>query len=344
MNPYQKACCVFLAAVILGMVGIGGFVGYVDPFFHYHTPQPTLQEKYRIDVEDTVPLDIGMVKNFDYDSMVVGSSMVHNLMLSDLEQQFGGKFVKIADYHQFDFDMETVALGMKRHKVNRVLVNLDYFTIVRFPGGKSTLPRYLADDNPLNDYRYLFSIDVVNKALQTATRREVQNWDPFQWATNESAGKEGILSRYSGSLEPLPLELPQMEHEDYTAAALENIDLLMALVKDHPETEFLLYYPPYSMLDWRLEMEAGKLNAYQKALSLFAEELLPFENVKVYYFSDMEETFDLNNYVDTTHPIPKVLSRMVEQFGSEENRIFQVEQLVERQNRLREKVCAVAVQ
>lgn len=83
-----------LSLSLLG-AGIGGIiaaVALVDPFEVYHKatafipPITNGTQNYS---------NAGIAKNYEYDSVVIGSSMTENFTPSQLDRLFGGQFVKL---------------------------------------------------------------------------------------------------------------------------------------------------------------------------------------------------------------------------------------------------------
>ena len=75
----------------------------------------------------------------------------------------------------------------------------------------------------------------------------------------------------------------------------------MPFVEEHPETEFYFFFPPYSILYWHNVMQDNSLNATMAQYRYVADRLLQYDNVHLFYFQNMEEVTDLNNYADYSH-------------------------------------------
>lgn len=63
----------------------------VDPFFHYHKPLPGLfyilnNERYQ---------NNGILKHFDYDAIITGTSMTENFKTSEFDKLFNVNSIKI---------------------------------------------------------------------------------------------------------------------------------------------------------------------------------------------------------------------------------------------------------
>ena len=80
-----------MGAVLAMLVMLGGLVVWVDPFFHYHKPleqlaYPIDSERYQND---------GISRNFTYDAVLTGTSMMENFKASRFDSLFGVTSVKI---------------------------------------------------------------------------------------------------------------------------------------------------------------------------------------------------------------------------------------------------------
>ena len=76
----------------------------------------------------------------------------------------------------------------------------------------------------------------------------------------------------------------------------------MPYIAAHPETEFYIYYPPYSILFWHYRLSVGDVDAVMQLLTDTTKALLAYENVRLYSFLDAADIItDLDNYKDYTH-------------------------------------------
>ena len=93
-----------------------------------------------------------------------------------------------------------------------------------------------------------------------------------------------------------------------------NVDILERMVKEHPETEFYIFYPPYSLLWWDNMIRTGQLEQSLYAARASMERLMGYENVKLYYFQNEEEIIlNLDLYMDPIHFSDQINQRMVEE-------------------------------
>ena len=91
MNTEKKwGSKIILSAVIL-LCCIGGLTAFVDPYFHYHAPlsfleYPLNNQRYQND---------GIVRNFDYDAIITGTSMTENFKTTEFDNLFNVNSIKV---------------------------------------------------------------------------------------------------------------------------------------------------------------------------------------------------------------------------------------------------------
>lgn len=153
--------------ITITILGIIGFLMYeVDPYFHFHKPK-TNKYYYRLSTERSQ--NDGIIRHFDYDAMIIGSSMAENFKTSDADNIFNCKFIKTpfagGSYKEMN---DAIKKAIKVNKDLKLVIRcLDYYMILNKPDlmrtDLGTYPTYLYDDNPFNDVEYLFNRDIVLK-------------------------------------------------------------------------------------------------------------------------------------------------------------------------------------
>ena len=80
---------VFVTAVI---VCTAVLTAYVDPFFHYHSPRT---DEFFYTLDNQRSQNDGIVKHFDYQGIITGTSMVENFKTTEADRLFGCSFIKV---------------------------------------------------------------------------------------------------------------------------------------------------------------------------------------------------------------------------------------------------------
>ena len=100
----------------------------------------------------------------------------------------------------------------------------------------------------------------------------------------------------------------------------KNVDVnLVPIVKNHPETTFYIFYPPYSILTFKDMAKQDWLKTTQLFKQYVFSQLQHYPNVKIYDFQASKEvTCDLDNYRDMTHYHQRINTWMLQQMKDEQ--------------------------
>lgn len=290
----------------------------IDPFFYYHKPLNTLEpvvnnERYQ---------NPGIARNFEYDSILIGSSMAQNFRVSELNEAFDCNTVKLTysairtgSYkHMFENAFDT-------HEVKNVFMGLDIDPLTDAYGNYYfPLPEYLYDKNPLNDVNYVLNKSVLfEDAYQMVKYNrmdEVPNIDDAYMWTGEFSKKAAIDSifwDYHKAGEPY-------ETPTYLENAKVNLEKnILPYIAENPDTTFYIFYPPYNLLWWNLHVSTGDLDGIFEVVEYTTEQLLKYDNVKLFFLYDVEEVVtNLELYKDYNHYNAHINSEMIRWFKEEQ--------------------------
>jgi hypothetical protein len=291
-----------LAAIIIVAVLIGAIVYAFDPFYHYHKPWFGLKAV----LSDKEYQCIGTLRNFDYDALLVGSSVMENNNNRWYDEAYGVKSIKAIRSYGATADLcYLMDAAYEHHDIKRVFYNIDPSSLsasAETTYESTGCPMYLYDKNPFNDVRYLFNKDVLfEKIPYEIANSFMGNYDEglsYNWAKWKSFGSEMALGLYHRQKEVTPM----MEETAYQEQLDANIALLTAQVENHPETEFIFFYPIYSMLWWDGVVRTGERDAYIYNELQMTRALLQYDNVRIFCFQAQEEiATNLDLYMDSIH-------------------------------------------
>lgn len=280
-----------------------------DPFFHYHKPIRPLkavltQAEYQV---------IGTLRNFEYDSLIAGSSMAENYNNQWFDDLFDCTAIKAVKPGANTSDLIYLLNQAYEEKdIKNIFYTLDISaltTSVREHYVNEGMPLYLYNKNPFDDIKYLFNKHVIFEDIPYMVANSfLQDYDEgnsFNWAKYKEFG----VIHYDPTTEkqPVKTEDDYKENVDYNVEKLEN------LVKSHPETRFVFIVPPQSSLWWYEAYMCGDMEQDFYALDHVFNRLLDYDNVEIHYFQGMEEIVsDLSLYMDTIHYHPDVNKNLVE--------------------------------
>lgn len=306
----KKWLVLYCISTLIVLTIISSIVILVDPFFHYHKPIKELY--YRLDNERF--MNDGITKHFSYNAIITGTSMTENFKTSEFNSLFQVDSIKVpysgATFKEINDNLEVAFEHNGNLKCIVRGLDIDHFfdesDCLRTDLG--TYPDYLYNDNLLDDVYYIYNKDIIFErclpALLAFAKGEeggITSFDEYEnWMGNYTFGKEDVLKGISKFSEPAEtIVLTEEERE----VILENVEKnVVSLAKEHPETEFLYFIPPYSIVWWGIQYEKGGINRIVEAEEVVISAILQCDNIKLYSWNDQFDlTTNLNNYKDTTH-------------------------------------------
>lgn len=318
-QAYKRWVCGLLAACAVLLAACAAVVYFVDPCLYYRIPEdwdPVLfSERYQA---------AGLAKNVPADTVLMGTSLAANYRGSEIAGTFGTTAVRITipDGYLSEFD-KTMDVLFRSQDPQRVIFGLDANILVRDESGlTSAMPDYLYNDNPLDDVKYLINKDTLyysayvlmaNRWDEADTLDEGFTWDGDVWWNHATA-----LANYTRP------EIVQetVAADAYLRHASDNLDVVEGWITAHPETEFDIFFPPYSILFWDKTARLGETEAVFAALELACERLLQYDNVRLYNFlMDPDIVLDLDNYCDYVHHSGAVCTQVLAKMAAGECRM-----------------------
>ena len=316
-----------LTLLFLSLSAIVALVVWVDPFEIYHQatmfipPITNGTQNYA---------NAGIAKSYDYDSVVIGSSMTENFTPSQLDALLGGRFVKLCINGGSCFNhRQMMDMAFGTHDIVRVLYGVDAEALTYFyTTPKTEMPDYLYDDNLFNDVRYWFNKSVLAsylpKMLMTLGRTDPDLRDTmYTWGDLYPYGEEAALAGIRFSAGAVEQE-PPSDDPQFSQQTLLNVEYnILPYVQAHPDTEFIFFFPPYSLARWYEYYSAGMLGYHLTQKEALISCLLPYENVRIYDFqAELGWITDLSNYIDTGHYGPWINDAMIDAIAAGQNRVL----------------------
>ena len=303
----------FMAAVLIVLTVTASTVIYVDPFFHYHKPHT---DKYYYVLDNQRSQNDGILKRFDYDSLITGSSMAANFKTSEAEELFGGKFIKVPYLGATNREIgENVDIALSEKPEIKTVIRA--FEMSHFIEDKDAIrydmgvyPVYLSDNNIFNDVEYVFNRDVIFKRTlpmikdsnSEGFKSGIDSFDEYSRWVHEynSFGNNEIVP--DGPWEMTVGEPVHMTEEERDLLAGNVTQNVIVLAEEHPDVDFYLFFPPYSAYWWEYLVESGNIYRHLESEREVIKLLLPYENIKLFSFNNCTEiTMDTNNYTEALH-------------------------------------------
>lgn len=274
----------------------------IDPFQIY---RPATLFMPPLDRRTQVYANAGVVRQYDYDSAVVGTSVTENFRPTQMDALLGGRFIKLCTSAGTAYNHALLLdLAFRTHDLRRVVYGLDVYSFIgELDETGCEVPFYLYDDNLFNDVQYWLNRSVLASFLPRCLSAWGQRQDDsvrdsmYCWAGEDEYGP---IMLYSAEFTP-PREI--LSADARVGIAQDNLKThLLPFIEAHPETQFDIFFPPYSAAEWSNMASKGTLEAMLTLRGVCYDALQGYDNVTLYDFSAREEwVTDINNYKDTLH-------------------------------------------
>ena len=292
-------------------------VGLIDPFFHYHRPKFGLAPVQTDKEYQTT----GVIDHFVYNSMLVGSSSARSINSSELDARLGTVTIKaIGDSASVAYILYCLNRAYERQELQRVYYGLDVFSFYYEPDNDGIDGEivYYANKNPFDDIRYLLNGEVIFTKIPAMIRETKLGYDPgmaYNFNRYMPCGEEQVYASYYPADWSYRKSLPEDYMHDEIEANLANLE---ELVKNHPDTQFDFFIPPYSVMWWVAATQNGIMPSYVATLKEVCYQLLQYDNVTIYRTNFNEENFitDFNNFMDYVHAGYAVTEWMGQEIGT----------------------------
>lgn len=324
MDASQKFIKQFFIRALLLLAVVIAVVILFDPFYHYHKPLPGLKAV----LTDKEYQCIGTLRTFDYNALIVGSSVCENYNNHWFDEGFSCTTIKAIRSYGATADLKYLLdNAYENHELRYVFYNIDPSSLSASsePTYVSTgCPMYLYDKNPWNDYQYVLNKDVLLEKLPYMVAfsliGDYDEGNSYNWAQWKYFGADLATGMYARKPAVAKMQPENTNEETLT----ENIALLISMTEAHPETTFKFFFSPYSMLWWDNAYRSGERDAVLYNEKKAIEALLACENAEVYFYQDDREVItNLDNYMDMIHFSKDINHLVYEKLAAGEGRLTQ---------------------
>lgn len=308
-KTYLRWCSGLFLGGALAMAAVNWAV---DPLQFYRKAgyPPLLLEQKRFQAP-------GLAKHYDYDTLIMGTSMSENFQPQQVAAKLGGQALNLSMQGASVREQSlAVQVALRAGRAQRVLWELNYEYlrgnpqwVANFDG---TFPFYFYDQNALNEINhYLLSVDTAKHSLKIllgrAGLRPYRSRPPeevFSWHRGKDFGPASVRKAWQRAVEARPRFrklLPDLAAEHLNA----NFDRhILPLLRGHPDVKFDLFFPPFLAAYYANVREVSPqilTNLLANRRHIFAQTRgLP--NVELHDFQTAEEiVFSLEDYCDLMH-------------------------------------------
>lgn len=287
----------------------------IDPYFHYHKPIDGIAYV----INDARYQNDGIVRNFEYDAIITGTSTTQQFKSSELDDLFGVNSVKVSysgGSHKEINDNLKRALE-SNSEIKLIVRGFDYYRlldekdVMRY----SDYPTYLYDNRIFNDVSYVLNkyvlLDAIDIVKRTQNGSETTTFDQYgRFEDNYQWGKAAVDATYIRA-EKCDREYTLSEEDKNNIE--ENIKYnVIDLVAENPDIEFYFFYTPHSIYLFDNYSQNGLLTRYLQAEEYTTKLLLECDNVHLFsFFDEYDMICDLNNYKDVNHYSERINSQIL---------------------------------
>ncbi len=323
---YKKNFKVVISSIIVFIFLMATLTYIVDPFFHYHKPIFGINDYFY----NQRYQNYGISKQYEYTSIITGTSMTENFKASEFDRLFnetsiktsfsGASLREINEYLEYAISRnEDISIILRGIDLNKFLKSPDDLVYEYYPN-------YLYDENILNDLNYLLNLeilinDVFNVLIKSIRGDNPSNFDSYSnWEAKYTFSKEEVLSTYQRN--ETILDNVSFTKEDEMLVIENFYQNVTSLAIKHPDFRFIYFIPPYSILYFDELNQAGQLNRELEAMKVGIREMINVENIELYaFFDEFDVITDLNNYKDILHYNESINSLILNKICNEENLI-----------------------
>lgn len=253
---YKSWLIGWFVTVSIGLVGISFSTYHVDPFFHYHKPYLS---RYYYELNNQRSQNDGIIKHFNYDAVITGTSMASPFKTSEANHLFDRDFIKVtfsgAYYKELNDSIET-ALKVNPN-IKTVIRSLDLAYCDKISDeGRADLgdyPTYLYDNNVLNDVYYLLNRDIIFGRVYPMIIGHLHGSDTGITDFDDYPGYMESLPSGINTVKPdgitvfEPTEYLHLSEQDKNIISSNLYQNVIRVADEYPNVEFYYYFPPYSI-------------------------------------------------------------------------------------------------
>jgi hypothetical protein len=297
---------------------------------------------YTLTFENERYLNAGLAKTYPYNSVIIGSSMTENFHLDNIKDILKFKnpiklSIRGASAYEEALTLQT---AFNHRSIDQVLIGFDSYS---FNGNASEImadnsffPRYLYEDSIIGNMRYLTNYKTFERGLKYLKKpydaKVFANNFNMMYSWQSDCANCFTENNVRSDWERLENNLNHSTSEERAGnqklfsntILVENFKkTFLPIVKNHPETQFYIFFPPYSLLAFKIMYYDGTFDdhiAFKKSVS---ELMRPYKNVALFDFQSVNNvTTNLANYKDYTHYHDKINLWILEQIKNDNYRVF----------------------
>ncbi|MCI2235391.1 hypothetical protein MKD52_00860 [Helicobacter sp. CaF467b] len=315
---YWFGCFILLSVLSLGLIYM------YDPMQIFHKPY-FRETTFLMDMRRQA---LGIIKHYDFDSYILGTSMLENTSAKEANEKLGGNWVNISLSGSVFNERAVILNYLFAHKQPQsILYSLDGSAVVNARLKNVDSFGYLYDDDTFNDIKVYLNKKTIICALTFSEKEEcigktfdgdsIVSWIIYEKIRKGFGGIENLIKYDKHSQDQYTID--RLKYYQSNVLNSQNIvdiskqkeyiqKYLLSFMEKYPQTHFYIIIPAYSRLFYRKEMEKGyfKNNSiyfytWKEILTWLIKETSHYSNVTFYGFDTLDYADNIANYKDSTH-------------------------------------------
>jgi hypothetical protein len=212
----------FIIIILAELAVLAAVVWFFDPFYQYHEPLGGMKAVLN-DRDNQV---VGTIRNFEYDSVLVGSSVAENFDSEYLNQYYDCTTLKIIRASGSVADLRYyLDMAHENQKLKNVFWCLDIFALnapLQVTLYDEGIPRYLHTASVLDDIPYVWNKEILFEKIPFMLAAGLQGKNTggqaYDWSEDKVFGPEKAMQAYQKPKEYLPSPQDVEEYKEIIAA------------------------------------------------------------------------------------------------------------------------------
>ncbi len=298
---YRSYIKSFLISVILILIVDIILLILIDPYRTFNL----IKKNHNLYSTDLKMSTYGILNNAPYDSIILGSSMLHSMDPLYANSNLGGQFINISlSNGALSYRSQVLEYALSKKKLKHVIFSVDAFreSEKRFDKGEGFNKFYIG-------FRYLKYLHCY--VISCSNFKDINNL--VEWPKSYENYFGSVLSAQRKKALKKMISDINSPNDDYDITKISKAydqiifdKYLLRLINQYPETNFHLIFPPYSRMKYAvLKQKENNFDLYKRRIDMIVTQLEKYSNAKVYGFDDLPFLDDLSNYMDGIHHHPK---------------------------------------
>ncbi|MDR1883540.1 MAG: hypothetical protein LBR26_12285 [Prevotella sp.] len=297
----------FAISAIVALFLIGGTCYIVDPFFQFRV---NTRSRYILNPRF---VNGGLAKNYEYNTAIIGSSMIQSFDISTLRNSYEGmKPVKLSSGGMNLAEMILLYSLATEKGAKNIIMNVD-MPFFNQSGVVSRYPDHLYTNGFFNKLKYLYSYEAqvqyipANLGLELYFKiKDGDLPDIYKMKTDidrigadaKTYNAEFVKNYYLAGNSVLYQHPDSMEErmDKSLNSFIANLE-----IDRHKDVNYTFMFPSYSALYWFHTRKHNYYNEFLGFVAKFTRMVEKYDNARVISFLDLDEITDLNYYGDVTH-------------------------------------------